>query len=264
MSGEARRARRLAKNWLRAGVLALGKIRRCPLCGGPALPSGASHMHAHLLCRTCSLIFVADLPPAEDLRASYQRVHESDFQVAHKADWAPFLEHKAMTLDRLGVPAKGSGAGTALDLGCGEGILLGLLRQRGYHPWGLELNPVLAAQARDAGFEVLEGSLEDDPAPAGGGLPWPFSLVLMNHVIEHLRRPDLALRRVHSWLAPDGSLVLETPMNPDYRNIDHLYYFSPAALELVLTSTGFRPVAWFDYVDENYGHHNIACRAVKA
>jgi len=250
---------REARNWLRAGVLALGGIRRCPLCGGKALPSGASHMHAHLLCRSCSLIFVADLPPAEELRASYQRVHESDFQVAHKADWAPFLEHKAMTLDRLGVPA--AVRGRALDLGCGEGILLGLLAGRGYSPWGLELNPVMAAQARGQGFDVVEGSLEDDPPPVG--VPWPFSLVLMNHVIEHLRRPDLALRRVHSWLAPDGCLLLETPMNPDYRNIDHLYYFSPTALELLLTSTGFRPVAWFDYIDENYGHHNIACRAVK-
>ena len=226
------------------------------------MPAGASHMHAHLRCRACGLIFVADLPPAEDLRASYQRVHESDFQVAHKTDWAPFLAHKALTLDRLGVAVpEGDAESRALDLGCGEGVLLGLLRDRGYLPWGLELNPVMAAQARDAGHAVLEGSLEDEAPPAG--LPSPFSLVLMNHVIEHLRRPDLALRRIHGWLRPGGSLLLETPMSPDYRNIDHLYYFSAAALELLLTATGFTPVAWMDYVDDNYGHHNIACRAVR-
>lgn len=218
-------------------------------------------MHAHLRCRTCGLIFVADLPPAQDLRASYQRVHESDFQVAHKTDWAPFLQHKALTLDQLGVPLLEGDAGSrALDLGCGEGVLLGLLRHRGYRAWGLELNPVMAAQARQAGHDVVEGSLEDEVPPAG--LPSPFALVLMNHVIEHLRRPDLALRRIHGWLKPGGSLLLETPMGPDYRNIDHLYYFSAAALELLLIATGYTPVAWMDYVDDNYGHHNIACRAV--
>jgi SAM-dependent methyltransferase len=252
--------RRRTRNWLRAGVLSLGGARRCPLCGGPCLPAGASHMHAHLSCRSCGLIFVADLPPAEDLRAAYQRVHESDFQVAHKTDWAPFLAHKALTLDQLGVTASVQGA-RALDLGCGEGALLGLLEQRGFSAWGLELNPVMAAQARGDGYQAVEGSLEDAAPPAG--LPWPFALVLMNHVIEHLRRPDLALRRIHDWLAPGGSLVLETPMSPDYSNIDHLYYFSAAALERLLRATGLTPVAWIDYVDDNYGHHNIACRAVK-
>ncbi len=250
--------RRRRRNWLKAALFSLTGARPCPLCAGGAMPAGASHMHAHLRCRSCGLTYVADLPSARDLTAAYQRVHDSDFQVEHKRDWAPFVAHKADTLDRLGVEADGRGR-PALDLGCGEGALLGLLRDRGWDATGLELNPVMARQARARGHRALEGSLEDPAPPATLG--GPFELVLMNHIVEHLRAPQRALSSARAVTAAGGSLVLETPLNSDFRNIDHLYYFSAAALELALTRAGFEPVSWYDYVDANYGHHNLACRA---
>ncbi len=220
-------------------------------------------MHVHLRCRSCGLTYVADPPSVEDLADAYRRVHLSDFQVDHKRDWAPFMEHKHLTLDRLGVSRRAPQApspGRALDLGCGEGHLLEVLKQRGWEAWGLELNQVMAAEARARGFDVMEVSLEaPQPPPA---LRAPFRLVLMNHIIEHLRHPVRALKSVRALVEPGGSLVLETPLNPDFRNIDHLHYFSAAALELALGESGFHPVSWFDYVDGNYGHHNLACRAV--
>lgn len=250
---------RTLRNWIKAAAFALTAARPCPLCGGMAAPAGASHMHAYLRCRACGLTYVADRPSASDLAAAYGRVHLSDFQVEHKRDWAPFLEHKEMTLRRLGVPAPAEGQ-RALDLGCGEGVLLGLLGDLGWEAWGVELNPVMAAEARQRGLRALEGSLEAPSPPPG--LAGAFDLVLMNHIVEHLRAPELSLRSVRAVTASGGSLVLETPLNPDYRNIDHLHYFSAAALELLLERSGFRPVSWYDYVDANYGHHNLAVRAV--
>jgi SAM-dependent methyltransferase len=261
--------KRVRRNWLRAGALALLAARPCVVCGGRPRPAGASWMHAHLRCTRCGLIYVADLPTRHNLEAAYQRVHEADYQVDHKADWRPWVRHKHATLDALGLEAPGV-ADRALELGCGEGRMLVVLDERGWRCQGIEPNPVFAAEARALGlsrgaplnerpFDIAEASLEgvalDDEA---------CDLVVMNHLIEHLRRPLAALDRVRGCLRPGGQLIVETPLSPDFENIDHLFCFSAAALEQALMRSGFVPRAWYDYIDDNYHHHNLACRATLA
>jgi SAM-dependent methyltransferase len=187
--------------------------------------------------------------------------------VQHKRDWSAFAALKQATLDRLGVDrlerrlrSAGGGEMRALDLGCGEGALLQVLERRGWEAWGLELCPPLAGRAQKQGLRAVAGSLEG-PWPEGGQLPTRYSLVLMNHLLEHLRNPLAALARARALLEPDGRLVLETPLQPDLDNIDHLHCFSAAALERALSDRGLQPLGWYDYVDDNYRHHNLACIA---
>lgn len=260
--GEQRRRRR--RNAIKAALYALAGTRPCPICDGAARAAGSNHLHSYLRCRRCGLIYIAELPSLLDLRRAYERVHLEGYQVRHKRDWGPFLAHKRLTLTALGVPlpSLGAPAPRALDLGCGEGALLGLLRDLGFEAQGLELNPVLAAEARTAGFEVHLASLEDPHPPPS--LTTPFALILMNHLLEHLRAPGPALARVASWLEPGGRLVVETPLRPDFDNVDHLTCFSAAALERGLLAAGLTPMAWFDYIDGNYGHHNLAVHAVRS
>jgi SAM-dependent methyltransferase len=258
----ARRRRR--RNLAKAILFSATGRRPCPLCGGRARPAGSSPLHAHLRCTSCGLVYVADLPSREDLVASYARVHESDYQVSHKLDWAPFLDHKRRTLEALAVPRGEARADRprALDVGCGEGVLLGLLEEWGYAPLGLELNAVLAGRARahlGPGAVVLAAPFEECAPLVAPHLP--LDLVVMNHLLEHLREPLAALALARSLLAPTGLLLVETPTRPDFENIDHLYCFGAAALDLALRASGLLPARWFDYVDDNYGHHNLACLA---
>ena len=249
----AQRRRRVRRNWIKGLVGALR--RHCPVCGGPPLPVAASWMHSYLRCRRCHLVFVAELPRHEDLVASYRRVHESGYQVAHKRDWAPWKQHKHHTLDALGLPRVVTSRERALDLGCGEGRLLQVLLERGWRAEGLELNAALAEEAGSLGLQVSVGAAEDfEPSCL-------YSLITLNHLLEHLRDPLAVLRRLHGWLAPGGLLLVETPLSPDFDNIDHLHCFSTAALCRALDRCRFAPLRWFDYVDDNYGHHNLACLA---
>jgi len=247
-------AKRIRHNWARGIVLGLGGWRRCPVCRGLGLPIRASWMHAHLRCRRCDLIYVADLPSRENLVAAYQRVHLDPYQVQHKQQWQAWMQHKELTLDRLRIAAP-AGSRRALDVGCGEGRMMLVLRQRGWEVEGLELNDVLARQARELGLNVTTTAVEH-ASPAGR-----YQLITMSHLLEHVRQPLQVLRQVHRWIEPGGLLVLETPLSPDFDNIDHLYCFSPAALILALQRTGFAPHRFFDYVDDNYHHHNLACVA---
>ena len=224
-------------------------------------------MHAYLRCGACGLVFVAELPSLANLQESYLRVHLSDYQVEHKRDWGPWKQHKHATMDALKVDPPHTATGDAplaLDLGCGEGPMLEVLEQRGWQAWGLELNPAMAQQAQNNGLSVAVGSVEGTRHPSSHThLPPAFDLVLMNHLVEHLRNPVAAVCTAARWLRPGGHLVLETPLSPDYDNIDHLYCFSAAALEIMLRGAGLTPHRWYDYVDDNYGHHNLAVVAVR-
>lgn len=251
-------ARRLAaaRRW---ALGLLGRARPCPICGGRSRLAGASWRHAYLRCTSCGLIYVSELPAAAAVHASYVAVHPT-YQVEHKRNWPAWREHKQRTLEALELPhlerSLGGRAGRALEVGCGEGQLLAVLRQRGWDVSGIELNASLSEQARQLGFPVATAPLED-ATPSG-----PFDLVLIVHLLEHLRQPLAALERSRGWLRTGGWLLVETPLRPDLDNIDHLYCFGAAALDLALRRCRFVPRRWFDYVDDHYRHHNLAVAAV--
>ncbi len=98
-----------------------------------------------------------------------------------------------------------------LDLGCGAGATLALLREGREIDWagGLERDPGAAARARMVADRVWEGDLERfDPVeiPAAS-----LDLVLCLDVLEHLVEPWAVVARVSPLLGPGGRLVVSVP-----------------------------------------------------
>ncbi|MCL5961176.1 MAG: class I SAM-dependent methyltransferase, partial [Chloroflexi bacterium] len=80
-----------------------------------------------------------------------------------------------------------------LDVGCGEGFVVDFLHEQGFKApiVGLDADRVALAMAKQLGGDVLAGSAT--------GLPFAdasFPTVLCLEVLEHLTRPDLALREL--------------------------------------------------------------------
>lgn len=100
-----------------------------------------------------------------------------------------------------------------VDLGCGRGEFLELMREAGVPARGIELSPELAGVCRAKGLEAECGDLlECLPALADESLGGIFSA----HVVEHLppeRLPAL-IRAAAAKLRRDGVLTIETP-NPE-------------------------------------------------
>ncbi len=100
------------------------------------------------------------------------------------------------------------GARVILDVGCARGATGRAVRERlgmDVQLIGVELNPVMAAEARKAYDQVLEGDVAEVPLPTG------IDVVIMGDVLEHMRRPDLVLRRLARHLAPGGVVVGSVP-----------------------------------------------------
>lgn len=101
----------------------------------------------------------------------------------------------------------------AVDLGCGRGEWLELLRDEGMNAIGIDDNPVSIERCATRGLEVLRGDaleylrLQNDAS---------IAVVSAFHVVEHLAPETMMSLLVEAWrvLAPGGLLLLETP-NPE-------------------------------------------------
>jgi SAM-dependent methyltransferase len=132
-----------------------------------------------------------------------------------------------------------------LDLGCGRGELLDLLRESGVPAEGVEADPALAGAARRRGLAVREGDLlavlRTLPAVSRGA-------VSAIHVMEHLPTPMLlaTLAEIRRVLIPGGVLVVESPNPHSLRVGASLYWLDPThqrplmpeTLELFLIASG--------------------------
>jgi len=99
-----------------------------------------------------------------------------------------------------------------LDLGCGRGEFLELVREAGISAKGVDLNPEMVAACRQAGLDVVEGDavefLRGLPEQSLGG-------IMAAQLIEHLTLDELTelVNLCAAKLAPGGALVAET-VNP--------------------------------------------------
>lgn len=98
------------------------------------------------------------------------------------------------------------GAERVLEVGCARGATGALLRREcGVRVTGVELNPVVAAEAAKVLDEVICDDFERCDL-AGG-----FDVVLALELFEHLVNPLAFLERARSLLRPGGIVVLSVP-----------------------------------------------------
>ncbi|HEY2934638.1 MAG TPA: class I SAM-dependent methyltransferase [Acidobacteriota bacterium] len=92
-----------------------------------------------------------------------------------------------------------------LDLGCGSGDLMARHQALGWEVFGIDHDARACAACRARGLAVHEGTIFD--APQGE----KFDVVLISHLIEHVRDPVIVLRAAAKFLADQGRIVLRTP-----------------------------------------------------
>jgi 2-polyprenyl-3-methyl-5-hydroxy-6-metoxy-1,4-benzoquinol methylase len=139
-------------------------------------------------------------------------------------------------------------AGPVLDIGCGRGEFLSLLREAGVEARGIDADADMAAYARGEGHEVEQAdAVAYLEALADGSLGGVFAA----QVVEHL--PPATLVRLlvlaASKLRPGGVLVAETinPLSPlalrsYFADLTHAQPLVPETLVQLAEQAGFRDV----------------------
>lgn len=225
--------------------------RPCEVCDGENFSTfGEKEGHSFARCETCGLERIDPAPTDETLAKIYGEHYYDAWGL--KKDHDAVAKIKKSTFERVvGGAGKLKPNARILDLGAATGFLMEVARDRGYEAYGLELSEFGANEiARKFGKDrVFRGQLEDatfEGVPKGG-----FDAIFMCDYIEHVRDPKGVLKLVYEWLAPGGVVGMTTPrldsisrklmgMGWTHYKIEHLYYFSNAVMERLLTSIGYR------------------------
>lgn len=142
-----------------------------------------------------------------------------------------------------------AGCGPVVDIGCGRGELLDVLRERGTEARGVEANARAARECRERGLDVVEGDLVGFLRAAADG---SLGAVVAVQVAEHLPPAVLSalLSEAHRVLRRDGLLLLET-VNPRSvlgllevynRDLTHERPLHPDTLRFLAAAAGFSDV----------------------
>lgn len=202
-------------------------------------------------CAQCGLVRMEPQPRIDELGAYYPDNYwfSPDEDAAGRLEEAyrrlVLRDHVRFVEQALhGIGAKGP----LLDVGCGGGLFLGMMRERGFDVLGLDISAQAASVAwRRQGAPAACGLLPNAPFRAGS-----CAAITMFHVLEHLpdSRPYLAAAR--DLLRDDGRLVVQVPdaacwqfrlFGHRWNGLDvprHLHDFRGSDAARLLEQCGFR------------------------
>ncbi|HTV84708.1 MAG TPA: methyltransferase domain-containing protein [Dyella sp.] len=162
-------------------------------------------------------------PAAQPTPAGFYRALEDRFRgsreliLSRLVAYLPFIE-----------PLKGlADVVAAVDLGCGRGEWLELLKQHGFEGQGVDVDAGMLHACRERGLQVTQG----DAIEFLKALPNQSQMIVSGfHVAEHLPFEILQalIQEALRVLKPAGLLILETP-NPENFKVSSLnFYLDPS------------------------------------
>ncbi len=136
-----------------------------------------------------------------------------------------------------------------LDVGCGGGSFLRVVKALGAQGRGVEPSPIASERARELGLDVAVGTLEQYAAARPDDC---YDLITFSHVVEHLPDPIGTLSTAASLLDEGGTIWLAVPngacdsarrLGWRWHSTDlpfHLHHFSPRSMRLAAERAGLR------------------------
>lgn len=199
-----------------------------------------------LICPQCRLGKTDPFPEERKMKELYSSImyrdHESRFiPLGEKGIWL-FRRFRRKRIERI------VRKGRILDIGCGRGLFLSIMKESGWETFGLELNEETAWYARNAlGLNIKTDSLVDAHFDDRF-----FDVITLWHVLEHLPDPVLTIEECRRILKPGGLLVIAIPNFDSLQarisgrywfHLDipyHLYHFNNKNLDLFLRKFSFK------------------------
>ena len=229
------------------------KILPCPVCSSKESKLMGKHGKYLLLdCGSCGLRYSSPMqePPNEFYTGSYLYNYRTKTTLAKdlansmlRRDWR-FRTAIADISKRI----KKTKGEKILDVGCGEGGFLYLLKERGFSVFGVDID--------QRGVEIAKKDfgLQNVKVVAWQELPklnWQntFSVVTLFDTLEHVSDPLQLLRFISSLLADNGCLYISVPSYERQPRLfdpeadfppHHLTLWTRKGLEIALEKTGFK------------------------
>ncbi|MBI3559376.1 class I SAM-dependent methyltransferase [Candidatus Gottesmanbacteria bacterium] len=137
--------------------------------------------------------------------------------------------------------------GYLLDVGCGLGWVVAEAQKRGFQALGIDKNKRIISVGR----EKLKVSLQPVSLEKFSSQK-KFNVIILKHVLEHIEKSKIFLRKIYRLLIPGGYLIVSCPnMNSlmarifldrwyGLRPMEHRWQFTPKTLSKTLEDNNFK------------------------
>ena len=206
----------------------------CFICNHTLFRVGIAQGHTIMKCPSCGIGVTKQL-------ISQNGVYHRDKTYIEEENLFKNIFNK-----RVNIISRFKSKGKALEVGCSTGILLGLLKDKGWGVKGVEISETAARKAKAGGIDVIMKSFQSID------LQETFDLIIFNHTLEHLGDPKKVLEKAYVILNKKGFIYIDLP---NYGGVsanilglkwsmllpeEHLWHFTYKALKILLTDLGFK------------------------
>ncbi len=230
----------------------------CPLCAHEHLEKIADTVRFERKadvwrCRGCTLVFLDQKSftfPDDFYESAYHQTYLTHVEPS-ALDPQAYYEKMTKTVKpwRDRICNLLTGDETVLDFGCSAGHLLMGIQDRACKVYGHDLNKKELEFCRERlGLDVSDQPLHERFAEG------TFDLITMIFVLEHIADPVGLLKYLAKFLKPGGRIAILVPSVRDalvnfyelpvyrrfYYCIEHLFYYSPTTLGMLLDKAGLR------------------------
>lgn len=226
----------------------------CPACGSPGEYIFTKYGFRHRSCLNCQTTFCSPRPPENLLSTYYNSYHAPQMwtklllqtdERRKELQYQPRVQKIVSRLEAMGYAP----GGLAVDLGAGNGTFARCLLETGFFNdvTCLDLSEDCIRVCEKKGLRSILGDISHLDTES-------VDLICMNDFIEHVFDPAFTIQHCRRVLMNNGFVSIATPngMGFDFlilkeltRNItppEHLNYFNPRSLNLLLSAHGFETV----------------------
>jgi SAM-dependent methyltransferase len=238
-------------------------LSACPLCSRSAFRKLLDARDRHygnpgvfpvMRCEACGVSFLNPMPTLAYLSTAYPQDYYAYTAPSASQTRSPRQKQIRRMIRRAlcftsgwtGDP-KFAEPGAMLDIGCGAGLFISEMHDKGWDVHGVELDSQAAARGCQQGLDIFPGTLLDAHFSTA-----TFDYVRSNHSFEHIHNPREVLREIRRIIRPNGQLFLGVPNLAGLMSRVwgtywwylgapvHTFGYTPASLSRLLEEEGFR------------------------
>lgn len=228
-------------------LLNSGPNMKCPLCEKKTTVFFKIKDTPLYKCQNCSCQFIDNKLFDQNLQ-----LYEESFYKEDNTRFNPLIEIIILFVRKLRIKSLlkyKPNPGKVLEVGCGRGEVLKVLKKRGWDVTGVQISKTIADILNQQGIKTL-----NCPFEATNLKEKEYDAIIMFQVLEHLKDPVEAIEICKDILKNDGILIIEVPNTESwschfgkekwnaYDVPNHITNFSKDRLVKFMIQKGFLPI----------------------